>query len=422
MTVKRNAALGFIFVTILIDVVGFGLIIPVIPGLIKDLTHGDITNAATWGSWLSFAFAIMMFLFAPVMGGLSDRYGRRPVLLLSLLGLGLDYVLQAFSPTMTLLFLGRLIAGVTGGSFTTASAYIADISEPEKRAQNFGMIGVAFGIGFIVGPGIGGLCSELGKHMSGWGLDWSVRLPFLVAACFSLLNMVYGYFVLPESLLPENRRKFDWKRANPIGSLSHLRKYPIISGLVASFFLLQLGAHAVQSNWVYYTIYKFQWNSLMVGLSLSMVGLMIAVVQGGIIRVTLPRLGEKKSVYYGFSLYVLGMLLFAFASSGWMMFAILVPYCLGGIGGPALQGIISNSVPDNEQGELQGAFTSLMSIAAFIGPVFMNNLFSFFTSPKAPFLFPGMPFIAGALCMFLAVIFAVPSLRHYHNLKTAGNG
>ena len=417
MTVKRNAALGFIFVTILIDVIGFGLIIPVIPGLIKGLTGGTITEAAKYGSWLSFAFAIMLFLFSPVAGGLSDRYGRRPVLLLSLAGLGLDYIFQAFSPTLTLLFVGRIIAGITGASFTTASAYIADISEPEKRAQNFGMIGVAFGLGFIIGPSIGGLFSEVGKHMTGWGLDWSVRLPFLVAAGFSILNLLYGYCVLPESLLPENRRKFDIKRANPVGSLAHLSRYPIIAGLTVSFFLLQLGSHAVQSNWVYYTIYKFNWSTLMVGISLSVVGLLIAIVQGGLIRVTLPRLGEKYSVFVGFTLWTLGLTLFAFATQGWMMFAILVPYCLGGIGGPALQGIISNQVPNNEQGELQGAFSSLMSVTAIIGPVLMNNLFSFFTGPRAPFVFAGMPFIAGAICMLLAFIFAVPSLRHYHNKK-----
>ncbi len=416
MAVKRNAALGFIFITILIDVIGFGLIIPVIPALIKSLTGGDITVAAKYGSWLSFSYAIMMFFFSPIVGGLSDRYGRRPVLLLALLGLGLDYLFQAFSPTITLLFIGRIIAGVTGASFTTASAYIADISEPEKRAQNFGMIGVAFGVGFIIGPSLGGICSELGKHISG-SVDWSVRLPFVVAAGFSFLNVLYGYFVLPESLLHENRRAFEWKRANPIGTLAHLRKYPIISGLILCFFLIQLGSHAVQSNWSYYTIYKFNWSNLMVGISLSVVGILVAIVQGGLIRYTIPKLGEKKSVYWGFALWVLGMALFAFASQGWMMFVFLVPYCLGGIGGPALQGIISNQVPNNEQGELQGAFTSIMSISSFIGPVLMNNVFSYFTGKNAPFIFPGMPFIVGAFCMLLALIFAIPSLNHYHNIK-----
>lgn len=420
MTVKRNAALGFIFITILIDVIGFGIIIPVLPGLIKQLTGGDITIAAKYGSWLTFAYAIIMFFFSPIIGALSDKYGRRPVLLFALMGLGIDYIFQAFSPTIILLFIGRLIAGATGASFTTASAYIADISTPEKRAQNFGMVGVAFGIGFIIGPAIGGLCSEWGRHLGHTGnFDWSVRLPFVIAAIFSLLNMLYGFFVLPESLLPENRRMFDMKRANPIGTLKHLRRYKVLTGLAVSYFLLNLGAHALQSNWSYYTMYKFNWNALMVGISLSVVGVLVAVVQGGLIRITIPKLGEKNSVYTGLSFYVLGMLLFAFASQGWMMFVFLIPYCLGGIGGPALQGIISNQVPNNEQGQLQGALSSLIGITAFVGPLLMNNLFALFTGTEAPFLFPGMPFIAGGICGLLAILFAIPSLRHYHRSKHA---
>ena len=415
MSVKPNAALWFIFVTILIDVIGFGIIIPVLPSLIEELTGGNITDAARYGSWLTFAYAVMQFLFSPLIGALSDRFGRRPVLLFALLGLGIDYIFQAFSPTLTLLFIGRIIAGITGASYTTATAYIADISTPEKRAQNFGLTGVAFGIGFIIGPAIGGLCSEIGTHMHSTAtFNWSVRLPFIVAAAFSIINVVFGYFVLPESLLQEKRRAFDIKRANPVGSLMNLRRYSIVAGLAVSFFLICVAAHSVQSNWVYYTIYKFKWDSLMVGISLSVVGVLIALVQGGLIRITTPKLGEKNSVYTGMALYVLGMLLFAFATKSWMMYAFLVPYCLGGICMPALQGIISNQVPDNEQGELQGALTSLISITSFIGPLLMNNLFAWFTGPKAPFEFPGMPFVAGSLLMLIAIFFAVPSLRHYH--------
>lgn len=418
MTENRSAALGFIFVTILIDVIGVGIIIPVMPALIKELTGGDITMAAKYGSWLTFAYAVMQFLFSPVIGALSDRYGRRPVLLFSLLGLGADYIFQAFSPTLALLFIGRIIAGIAGASFTTATAYIADISTPEKRAQNFGIIGVAFGIGFIIGPGIGGLCSEWGKHMPGTsGFDWAVRLPFIVAAAFSILNVLYGFFVLPESLKKENRRHLNWKRANPIGSLMNIRRYPIVSGLAVSFFCIYIAAHAVQSNWAYYTIYKFKWNSLMVGISLSVVGVLIAVVQGGLIRVVIPKFGEKNSVYLGLSMNILGMMLFAFADQGWMMFLFLVPYCLGGICGPALQGIISNQVAANEQGELQGALTSLMSVTSFLGPIIMNNIFAYFTGPKAPFTFSGMPFVVGSLLILLSIIFAIPSLKHYQNTK-----
>jgi DHA1 family tetracycline resistance protein-like MFS transporter len=420
MAVQRNAALGFIFITILIDVIGLGIIIPVLPGLIKELTNGDITTAARYGSWLTFAYAIMQFMFSPVVGSLSDRYGRRPVLLFALFGLGVDYVFQAFSPTLMLLFIGRIIAGITGASFTTATAYIADISTPEKRAQNFGLVGVAFGLGFIIGPGIGGLCSEWGRHIGTSGtFDWSVRLPFVVAAAFSILNMLYGFFVLPESLLKEKRRAFDWKRANPVGSLLQLRRYPIISGLAISFFLIYIAGHAVQSNWTYYTIYKFNWSTLIVGISLSVVGVLISIVQGGLIRYTIPKFGEKNSVYVGLALYVVGMTLFAFASQGWMMFVFLAPYCLGGICGPALQGIISNQVPDNEQGELQGALTSLISVTSFLGPLIMNNLFAYFTGDKAPFKFPGMPFLVGALLMLVSIFFAIPSLRNYHRAKQA---
>lgn len=269
----------------------------------------------------------MQFLFAPIMGGLSDKYGRRPVLLASLLGFGLDYVLLAFAPNYSWLFIGRIIAGAMGASFTTASAYIADISNAENRAQNFGMVGAAFGLGFIIGPAIGGLLGSYGA-----------RVPFLFAASLSLLNCLYGFFILPESLRQENRRAFDWKRANPVGSLLHLKKYPVIIGLVASLILIYIAAHAVQGNWSYYTIEKFHWSEKMIGLSLAVVGVLVAAVQGGLIRVVLPRWGQKKSLYTGLTLYSLGYLLFAFATHGWMMFVFLIPYCLGGPGRPRVAG------------------------------------------------------------------------------------
>ncbi len=403
MTVKREAALGFIFVTLLVDSIGLGIIIPIMPKLLQTLSRSDISTAAKYGGWLMFAYAIMQFLFAPVLGGLSDRYGRRPVLLISLLGLGIDYLFLAWAPTLAWLFLGRIIAGVCGASFTTGSAYIADVSTPEKRAQNFGMIGAAFGVGFILGPVIGGLFSDLG-----------LRAPFIVAAVLSLLNFVYGLIVLPESLLKENRRPFEWKRANPVGSLMHLRKYPAISGLIISIVLIYIAAYAVQSNWTFYTIQKFQWTEKMVGYSLGVVGVLIAVVQGGLIRKIIPALGQKNSVYVGLLLYALGFTLFAFATEGWMMFLFLVPYCLGGICGPALQGIMSNSVPANEQGELQGALTSLMSVTSIIGPVMMTNLFSYFTKPGAPVHFPGAPFLLGAVLTLVSILFSIPSLKAYH--------
>lgn len=400
MTVKRNSALTFIFITILIDVIGIGIIIPVIPKLIEELTGSGLSEASKYGGWLMFAYAVMQFIFSPIIGGLSDRYGRRPLLLFSLLGLGIDYIFMAFAPTIFWLFIGRIIAGIAGASFTTATAYIADISEPEKRAQNFGLVGAAFGLGFIIGPVFGGISAQ-----------WGSKVPFIAAAVLTLINVVYGYFVLPESLLKENRRKFEWSRENPIGSLMHLRKYPVVSGLVSCFTLIYIAAHAVQSNWSYYTMLKFQWNEAWVGYSLGFVGLLVGIVQGGLIRIIIPKIGQNNSVYLGLSLYSIGLLLFGVATTSWMMFAFLIPYSLGGICGPALQGIISSAVPPTEQGELQGALTSLMSVTSIIGPLLMNNLFAYFTSPSAPIYFPGAPFILGFILCAFSTWFA------YYNLS-----
>lgn len=402
MAGKRQAALSFIFITLLIDVTGFGIIIPVMPRLISELIHGSITDAARYGGWLMFSFAVMQFLFAPVLGNLSDQFGRRPVLLIALLGFGIDYLIIAFAPTIAWLFIGRLLAGITGASFTTATAYIADITPPEKRAQNFGMIGVAFGLGFIIGPAMGGLLGTFGS-----------RIPFFAAASVTFLNFLYGYFILPESLKAENRRKFDWKRANALGSLFHIKKYPLITGLAGSIVCIYIAAHAVQSTWSFFTINQFHWSSAMVGYSLAVVGLLVAIVQGGLIRIIIPRFGQKRSVYIGLVLYTIGFLLFAFAGKSWMMFAFLIPYCLGGIAGPALQGIISLQVPSNEQGELQGTLTSLISLTSIIGPPMMTMLFSYFASHQAPVYFPGAAFMTGAVLTVLSLVIALISLDGY---------
>ena len=401
MVKNRKAAIGFIFITLLIDVTGLGLIIPVVPKLIEDLLHTtNISKVALFGGLLTFSYAIMQFLFAPVLGNLSDKYGRRPVLLFSLLGFGLDYILLAFAPSIGWLFVGRIIAGITGASMTTASAYIADISTPETRAQNFGMIGAAFGLGFIVGPMIGGLLGEMGP-----------RIPFLVAAGLALLNAAYGYFVLPESLDVSNRRAFDWKRANPISSLKNLSRFPAVAGLIISFFLIYVASHAVQSNWSYFNIEKFKWSPKMIGISLAVVGVLVSLVQGLLVRVVNPKIGNEKSVYVGLGLYTIGLVLFGLASQSWMMFAFLIPYCLGGISGPGLQAIISGTVPANEQGELQGSLTSIISITSIVGPLVMSNLFAFFTGPIAPFYFPGAPFMLAAVLMLLSCFFAYKALR-----------
>jgi DHA1 family tetracycline resistance protein-like MFS transporter len=401
MIKNRKAAIGFIFITLLIDVTGLGLIIPVVPKLIEDLLHTtNISKVALFGGLLTFSYAIMQFLFAPVLGNLSDKYGRRPVLLFSLLGFGLDYILLAFAPSIGWLFVGRIIAGITGASMTTASAYIADISTPETRAQNFGMIGAAFGLGFIVGPMIGGLLGEMGP-----------RIPFLVAAGLALLNAAYGYFVLPESLDASNRRAFDWRRANPISSLKNLSRFPAVSGLIVSFFLIYVASHAVQSNWSYFNIEKFKWSPKMIGISLAVVGVLVSLVQGVLVRFVNPKIGNEKSVYVGLGLYTIGLVLFGLASQSWMMFLFLIPYCLGGISGPGLQAIISGSVPANEQGELQGSLTSIISITSIVGPLVMSNLFAFFTGPIKPFYFPGAPFMLAAVLMLLSCFFAYKALR-----------
>ena len=400
MASSAKAAIGFIFITLLIDVIGFGLIIPVFPKLIEQLIHGGISEASRWGGWLTFAYAFMQFLFAPVLGNLSDKYGRRPVLLLSLAGFGVDYIFLSLAPTIGWLFVGRVIAGITGASFTTATAYIADISTDENRAQNFGMIGAAFGLGFIIGPVLGGVLGEYGA-----------RLPFVVAASLALINALYGYFVLPESLSKENRRPFSWKRANPLGSLLQLKKYPSVGGLVGSLVLIYIAAHAVQSTWTFINIEKFKWSESMIGYSLGMVGILVAVVQGVLIRFVNPKLGNERSVYIGLFLYAIGLLLFAFASQTWMMFVFLIPYCLGGIAGPALQSIISGAVPSNEQGELQGALTSLMSVTSIIGPLIMTNLFAYFTKSSTQIHFAGAPFLFGAVLMLISVVLSYFALH-----------
>ena len=361
--------------------------------LIAELKHIPVNEASTYGALLLSVFAIMQFLFAPVIGNLSDRYGRRPILLIALLGFGIDYIVLALAPTYGWLFLGRVVAGLTGASFTTASAYIADISTDENRAKNFGLIGAAFGLGFVLGPALGGFLAT-----------WGIRAPFYAAAALCLLNFLYGYFLLPESLDKEHRRPFEWKRANPFGSLKFLTKHPEIGELAICFFLIYLGAQSVQGNWNFFTIYRFNWTEKMVGISLAVVGVLVGAVQGGLTRVVNPKIGDEKSIYVGLSLYTLGLILFAVATESWMMFAFLVPYCLGGICGPSLQSVIAAHVASNQQGELQGALTSLMSVTTIIGPLIMNSSFSYFTSDKAPFHLPGIHFLIGAICMLTSLI------------------
>lgn len=404
MQPKKPSGLLFIFITVVIDIIGLGIIIPVMPKLIQELTGGDISDASRFGGWLVFTYAITQFLFASVLGNLSDKYGRRPVLLISLIGFSLNYLLMGIAPTIAWLFVGRLIAGITGASYTVAAAYIADISTPEKKAQNFGLLGAAFGLGFIIGPVLGGLLGHFGS-----------RVPFYAAATLCFLNFLYGYFVVPESLNPEFKRPFSWKNANPIGTFLHIKSHNIILPLVFCIFLVNMASHSVQSTWSYYTIEKFDWDEKKVGLSLGFIGALLMIVQAGLIRVIIPKIGTQKAIIIGLIFYIISFPLYGLANHSWMLFAISVPYVLAGITGPALQSSISNLVPPNEQGQIQGGITSVISLTTILGPLIMTNLFSYFSKKTdSTIYFPGAPFILSGV---LAVISLVIIVNYFKKSK-----
>jgi DHA1 family tetracycline resistance protein-like MFS transporter len=388
-----GAALAFIFVTVLIDTIGFGIVMPVTPNLIMELTDVNVSQAALYGGWLAFAYAIMQFIFGPIIGNLSDRFGRRPVLLLSLLAFGIDYVLMGFAPTIEWLFLGRALAGIAGASHTTANAYIADVSPPEKRAQNFGLMGAAFGLGFILGPALGGLIG-----------DYGTRAPFFAAAVLALINLAYGAFVLPESLPPESRRPFHWHRANTFGTILQLRKYPSVGLLATVIFLWTLGHQVLPATWAFYAQQKFHWSPAEVGFSLAFAGVLMAAVQAGLTRVLVPRLGERGAVLVGLTTGGLGYLAYAFVPVGWMVYPAMLLGMLGGLTFPSLNAMMSHGIPMSSQGELQGAVASLFSLTTIIGPVMMTQLFGYFTSPAAPIQFPGAAFVFAAFLTLLGLI------------------
>ncbi len=393
-------AVKFILITVLIDVIGFGIIIPVLPNLLEQMMDISVNEASTYGGYLLAVWAVAQFICSPIIGNLSDKYGRRPVLLIALFGLSIDYLIMAFAPDYTWLVIGRIIAGIGGASFTTASAYIADISTEENRAKNFGMIGAAFGLGFIIGPLLGGVFGEIG-----------VRVPFYVAAGLAFANFLYGYFILPESLAEENRREFDWNRANPVGTLRQLFNISGIGYLLLAFFLLNLASHAVNSNWAYFTIYRFGWSEFMVGLSLAVAGVLVGIVQGGFAQKAYDFFGAGKSIYLGIALYGLGMLLFAFASQSWMMFVFLIPFCVGGIATPNLQSYLASKVGINQQGELQGGLTAIQSLTTIIGPLMMTGVFFYTTKEGTPFYFPGSAFALAALLILGSFTIAFSILR-----------
>jgi MFS transporter, DHA1 family, tetracycline resistance protein len=391
----------FILISVMIDAMGIGLIIPVMPDLIRDITGGDLANAALWGGVLTTVFAVMQFLFGPVIGNLSDRFGRRPILLISLVVMAADYVVMAVAGSIWLLLLGRVIGGITAATQSTASAYMADISPPEKKAQNFGLVGAAFGLGFVIGPLMGGVLGE-----------WGTRAPFWAAATLAGANAILGYFVLRETVTDAIRRPFDWRRANPFGAFKSLGQLPGLGRLFVVFFLYQVAFFVYPAVWAYFGQARFGWNAGMIGLSLGLFGIMMAVVQGGLIRVILVRLGERGTVIYGlvFDIFAFGAL--AFVTSGTIALILTPLAALGAVITPALQGIMSRAVGDTRQGELQGALTSVGAIAMIIAPMVMTYVFATFTRDGATVYFPGAPFLM-SLCLILVAlaVFLLPQRR-----------
>jgi MFS transporter, DHA1 family, tetracycline resistance protein len=396
-----KGALAFIFVTVLVDSIGFGIILPVLPRLIIELTRVTIDRAALYGGGLAFVYALMQFFCAPVLGNLSDAFGRRPVLLFALLALGCDYFIMGFAPSIGWLFAGRMIAGLAGASFTPAYAYVADITQPAKRAQSFGLMGAAFGVGFILGPAIGGLLGNL-----------SPRAPFFAAGAIALTNTAFGYFALPESLPLATRRPFRWERAHPLGTLAQVSKYPVVAWLLGALFLWQLGHQVLPSIWAFYTISKFRWTSAEVGYSLAWVGMVMAIAQGLLTRVLIPWMGgERRAALAGMGAAVFAYLGYAFATQGWVMYAVSLSTFIFALAYPSMNAIASRQTPANAQGELQGAIACLYSLSAILGPPLMTQIFGHFSSSAARVHFPGAPFVtAAALTLGSAALF-VRALR-----------
>jgi DHA1 family tetracycline resistance protein-like MFS transporter len=398
---NRQAGMLFIFINLVLDITGIGLIIPILPELVRSLVGGSQSEAAQYYGAIVASYALMQFVFAPFLGVLSDRVGRRPVLLISIFGSGVAYVVLALAPGIIWLFVGRIIAGIMGASLTTANAYIADVSTPENRAQNFGLVGAAFGLGFIIGPALGGVLGAVDP-----------RLPFWVAAGLNLINCLYGVFVLPESLKPEHRSRFAWRRANPVGSFVFLRKYPIVAGLAVVFLFLNLSLLGLQTVWVLFTSYRFGWGELTIGLTLAYVGLMAAVVQGGLIRLIIPKLGERRAIIMGLSFSVVTFAAYSVIWEGWMMLIVVTLGAMGGITAPALQGLIAGTVAPSEQGKVQGALTAILSLCAIVSPlIFTSGLFAYFTSERAPIVLPGAPFMLGTILNSIALIMVIRLFR-----------
>jgi DHA1 family tetracycline resistance protein-like MFS transporter len=401
-TQKRRAAAPFILVTVLLDTLGVGLIIPVGPRLVASFLHDDLEKASHSFGLLFALYSLMQFVFAPILGGLSDRFGRRAVILGSLFGAAMSYLLSGLAPALWWMFVGRTIAGITGASFSAANAYIADVTPREKRAAAFGRVGAVFGFGFILGPWIGG---ELG--------DYGLRIPYFAGAALNFVNFVYGLFVLPESLSRENRRPFSLARANPFGALRNLGKHPLVLRLTGTLFAALLSQMILQSTWALSNQVRFGWTSRGIGRSLMVVGLGTAIVQGVLVRIIVPRLGERRALLAGLAIGAGGYAAIGLADSGWQVYVAIPLLSLGGLAGPATQAILSSEVGPTEQGELQGAMNSLAGIAAIIGPLIGTTLLAAFATEKASPRIPGAPFYAAALfgvigLTLAARVFSVP--------------
>jgi MFS transporter, DHA1 family, tetracycline resistance protein len=380
-----RAALSFIFVTVVLDVMAIGIIIPVLPRLVESMVGGDTARAAELFGIFGTAWGLMQFVSSPVLGALSDRWGRRPVLLLSTLGLGLDYMLMAVAPNLVWLFIGRLISGITAATFSTANAYIADVTPPDKRAGAFGLVGAAFGLGFVLGPAIGGITGEL-----------SPRLPFWIAAGLTLANFAYGLLVLPESLPHERRMAFSWTRANPVGSLRLLSEHRELLGLAGVAFLFHLAHYVLPAVAVLYTSYRYGWSSQTMGLTLAAVGVASGIVQAGLIRPAIRLMGERATLIVGLLCGVAGFTIYAFAATGWMFWAGIPVLALWGMGSAAAMGLMSRLVSGSEQGQLQGANSSLIALAGLFGPGLFAQTFAWSIAPAAAWHLPGAPFLLAA--------------------------
>lgn len=400
----------FVFITVMIDILSFGIIIPVLPHLIKTMAGGSFTTAAHWVGWFGTVFAIMQFVFSPVQGALSDHFGRRPVILMSNLGLGLDFILMSLVNTLPLLFIGRIISGITSASFSTANAYIADVTPHEKRAGAFGLLGAAFGIGFVIGPALGSLLSVVNP-----------RAPFAAAAVLSLLNFCYGYFVLPESLPPEKRSAFNWRRANPVGALLLLRRYPQVFGLATVVFLFQLAHYVFNSVFVLYADYRYGWDQYHVGYVLAGVGVLSAFVQAWLAKRVIVALGERRTLLLGIVCGMIGFGIYGFASTGWVFLLALPIGALWGLASPITQAIMTRQVDPHEQGRLQGSVTSLASTAGIFGPALFTSVFATFIGAQAPVHLPGAPFLLSAALVLIALVIAERATRGYHPAARSSN-